>query len=477
MSRKKNMTLFEKILKASASLKLAVFVIVALGVISAVGTIIESKYDAEVAQKLVYHSKWMYGVMLLLCYNLIAVMVDRWPWKRHHTGFVLAHIGIIISLIGAYVTQHFGIDGSMAFELGQSQKFVTIPKKQLNVYAFLPETNSYKGLLDRPRDVDFFLNPPTEEDPYQLRFGANQFEIVDYYHYAVRESRVVRSDKDAAGPAIRYKIESSRANATEWLFVPRQSDSSESKFGPLTVRLARKDEAKYRGKNEVYFYAIDSERFGYKIFAEKAVGLVKTGVAKVGDVIQTGFMDIAIRFINYYDKSEEKVSYVEKQSPSNLTRNALRVKFNDELYWLGENSVLRVFSDQALYILSYGNLRLDLRKVTGDPNFDIKLEEFRVGRYQGTMRAASYESDVSVPGAGRHTISMNNPLKYRGLTFYQASFQEDDMGRPMASILSVNKDPGRGLKYLGSLLIVLGAIIMFYFKRLKFKSAQKGASK
>ena len=66
-------------------------------------------------------------------------------------------------------------------------------------------------------------------------------------------------------------------------------------------------------------------------------------------------------------------------------------------------------------------------------------------------------------------ISMNNPLKYDGFTFYQASFEQDDMGNPTASILSVNNDPGRFLKYLGSMLLVLGSIHLFYMKRRKVK--------
>ena len=77
-------------LKFLASLKLAVLIILALAIVSAVGTITEARFnDAEVAQKLVYHSPYMYGVLIVLCINLIAVMVDRWPWRPHHLGFVL----------------------------------------------------------------------------------------------------------------------------------------------------------------------------------------------------------------------------------------------------------------------------------------------------------------------------------------------------------------------------------------------------
>ena len=69
-------------------------------------------------------------------------------------------------------------------------------------------------------------------------------------------------------------------------------------------------------------------------------------------------------------------------------------------------------------------------------------------------------------------ISMNEPLDYQGYTFYQSSFQEDEMGKPIASVLSVNYDPGRWIKYIGSLLIVFGAIHLFYrrWKKAKGKS-------
>ena len=87
-----------------------------------------------------------------------------------------------------------------------------------------------------------------------------------------------------------------------------------------------------------------------------------------------------------------------------------------------------------------------------------------MGRHQGTLKAASYESLVEVEGE-EYLISMNEPLKRKGLTFYQSSFQEDDMGNPTHSILSVNKDSGRFLKYLGCLIITLGILALFYMRK------------
>jgi cytochrome c biogenesis protein ResB len=59
---------------------------------------------------------------------------------------------------------------------------------------------------------------------------------------------------------------------------------------------------------------------------------------------------------------------------------------------------------------------------------------------------------------------MNHPLKQNAFTIYQSSYETDESGTPRYSILSVNQDPGRWIKYSGALMIVLGIISMFYFK-------------
>ena len=99
---------------------------------------------------------------------------------------------------------------------------------------------------------------------------------------------------------------------------------------------------------------------------------------------------------------------------------------------------------------------------------DLTLGPVEVKHYQGTSKAASYESVVAVDGLGEHLISMNEPLKMNGLLFYQSSFEDGPNG-PTASIFAVNYDPGRWLKYLGSLIMSLGIILLFYFKKYYIK--------
>lgn len=445
-----------KTLKFLASLKLAVIVIVAIAIISAVGTVYEARYDAEVAQKLVYHSFWMYLIMGTLCINLIAVMVDRWPWKQHHTGFVLAHIGIIILLLGSLITQKFGIDGNMAFSIGEESRNVVIRERDFFVYASFDGQAMQRIYSGAP---DFLKNPPSQKQPFKINLGSDVAEIFEYHHFAFRQSEIIPSQDIHDPPAVRFQLENANVNLTEWLKRDRTQKISEIDLGPAKVVFAEQKPAP-SGRNEIVLITKPkSLQMDYVIY-NKDRSLRSQGKIEQGQTIATGWMGLKLRVLRFLPNALEKVQYIPSGS-SPMANSALRFKFRDQDYWLGLNSVLRIYLEDRIYLFSYGHRRLQL-------DFPLRLIDFRVGNYQGTQRAASYESEVDVPGQGKTLISMNEPLKHQGFTFYQASFERDERGQPVTSVLSVNYDPGRWIKYLGSLLMVLGSVVLFYFKRVQW---------
>jgi len=96
----------------------------------------------------------------------------------------------------------------------------------------------------------------------------------------------------------------------------------------------------------------------------------------------------------------------------------------------------------------------------------------------GTMTPASFESFVDLfdgTSSKAHHLFMNNPLDYRNFTFYQASYFQLGQGQGYGSVLSVNYDPGRPWKYLGSLLLVLGSTWHFYLQKKKKKGPKNKA--
>jgi hypothetical protein len=462
---------FEQLFRFFASLKLAVIVIVMIGVISAIGTIVESQYDANYAQKIVYHSPYMYFALALLCVNLINVMVDRLPWKPHHAGFICAHIGIILVIVGSLVTKLYGLDGSMAIDIGGRSRFVMIPDQEFAIYSSFG-TGGWEP-IQRMR-ADFLVNPPDPEKN-KFKLGDKEGYLKEYYHYAQVDQKLVSSSDPQDGPALRVQLQNANVNMTEWLIHDRKQPQTALELGPAKVIMTEL-EYKHESGNAIVLKPVpNSEELYYEIYTASKGGLTKKGKAAAGDVIETGWMALQMRLLKYMPQAKQELTFKKLEKPlGENTTSALLMNFDGKDYWIALNSNVRVFTDTNVFLFSFANQRVDI-------GFDMHLKEFNIGRYQGTMRAASYSSDVYGEGFGDHHISMNEPLKFSGLTFYQASYNENAQGQVTQSILSVNKDPGRFLKYLGSALIVLGTIIMFYFKRYRMKifstlESKEGAS-
>lgn len=452
MKKNKFIQLIEKLFDFMASLKLAVIVIVLIAVISAVGTIYESMYDRVYAQKLVYHSFWMWMILALLAVNITAVLFDRWPWKRHHLSFIFAHFGIIILLIGSVITYVAGLDGSMVFEIGGKNRFVQLQDNEVAIYTSL-DGAQYRSLFDQR--VDFF-NRNLKKNPLEIKLKEGLFQVIEYNHFTVPEQKIVASEEKSESPAIQFLIEGSRATESSWLFKDKTKMLDNFQMGPASVTLADADYQRV-DKNEIIF-KVKNDQLHYEIYKEGQDKATKTGVWKLGDVIETGWMDFKVRVLNFYPDANVERKFIPQQYPSALTVPAIKVKYKEKTYDVGLNSPLKIFESDRVHVFTWGGRRHDI-------GFEMKLNKFNVGRYQGTNKAMTYESLVEVEGEAKPiVISMNEPFDKAGLRFFQSSFQEDKEGNPTHSVFSVNKDPGRWVKYMGSLLIFLGIIMLFYFR-------------
>jgi YHS domain-containing protein len=448
-------------------LKLAVTVILAVGCLTAWGTIVESKLDADAAHKLVYSSIWMYLIMATLAVNLTAVMIDRWPWKSKHLGFIFAHIGLLVLMCGAIVTKYFGVDGSLTVGVGEKSRHIMVGETDFTVYSSF-DGSQYTKLYDH--EVDFFLRPP-QKYPLQVELPTGLVRVVDFLPYALREEKYVESDRETDGPAIRFQIQNSKVSLSEWLLAQARGTDVVKDLGPAQVVFTTGVFKNSGGRNTIVLRrkqnAISTDAtLEYEIHTVRDPKNIKRGLVKPGDTIETGWMGLVFRVLKFIPSAKQEVKFIDHKKPSPLTTAALKIEYAGKEYWIALNSMLKLFNDQAVFVVAYTNRRLDL-------GFDVTLKEFNVGRYQGTMRAASYESVVDIPVIGSKVISMNEPLKYGDYTVYQASFQQDDNGRPVASVFSVNRDPGRWIKYLGSFFVVFGTIYMFWFKNRARKAAAK----
>lgn len=454
---------WKSLVKFFASAKMAVVILVLLALMTAIGTFVEARYDAFAATKLVYHTPWMYGILALLSITLTAVMVDRWPWKQRHVPFLLAHVGILILLLGSYVTMQWGIDGTMRFGIGEKNRFVTVPITDLQIWSSF-DGDRYTQVLSQ--EVDFFSNDPKKK-PFKFDLLEGELKVVEYKPYVFPKKQIVASQAPRSGAAIRFVVQNANVNVNDWLLQSKENQPAEFNFGPAQMTLG-KAPSHPTGKNELFITPL-LDKVQYTVFYKDGKPS-KKGTLVEGQSFDTGWMGLRFKLLRFLPKAQEIYEFTDASRPTPMTTSAIRISVLGQDHWIQLNDVLKVFTNQSMYFISYGHRRLDL-------GFDLNLKKFEVGRYQGTTRAATYSSLVTTPENQDVLISMNEPLKYQGFTFYQASFQSGPQGEPIASILSVNKDPGRWLKYLGSLIISLGIVWLFVQRRRAARAQAPGKGK
>jgi hypothetical protein len=117
-----------------------------------------------------------------------------------------------------------------------------------------------------------------------------------------------------------------------------------------------------------------------------------------------------------------------------------------------------------------------LRPVRYYKPFSLHLKEFKHDRYPGTEIPKNFSSRVLLdrPDTGEKRevlIYMNNPLRYWGETYYQASFDRDDQG----SILQVVRNPSWLTPYFSCVLVSLGLMVQFLIHLFGFTAKRRAA--
>jgi hypothetical protein len=202
----------------------------------------------------------------------------------------------------------------------------------------------------------------------------------------------------------------------------------------------------------------------------------------------------------------------DKAKPPSAKRRAAKIRVTvdgkAEEFWLAGIPVQPIDeppgpTEEATVAASRRSVTVRLVPDAVDIGFDIKLDNFERKLDPGTSQASHFSSLVEFVSRGGKslvkapvTITMNAPVDFsdpasgRSYRLFQESFMGpwmpgDDLyekftkntsekpERLEASVLTVNYDPGRGVKYLGSGLIVAGIFTMFYMKAYFFRPRRK----
>jgi hypothetical protein len=158
----------------------------------------------------------------------------------------------------------------------------------------------------------------------------------------------------------------------------------------------------------------------------------------------------------------------DKSEPAALVE--ISVGDKAEQVWLRRNDPAY---GQSTLALPGGTLALSYEDGRVPLGFSLGLIECRRELNPGRVGNAAFSSKVRVVDPQRgldqeRLISMNQPLTHGNITFYQSSSGEAGHGRK-TSTFHVASDPGRPLKYGGSLMICLGIAVMFSTRAYSFQ--------
>lgn len=512
--------ILKKIEHFFGNLKTAVVLLSVYSVAMIIGTFQESWHGADYAKKLVYTSPGFLGLQLCIFLSIYFATTLRFPYQKRLKGFYIIHLGLLIIFGGAFITHYGGLDAQMILEPSRPQNQVKLSKHLLQIRESgekatlkLPATTSRKKLNLRYKDFLLEEFYPYARDKQFWENGGQgysaQYELFnENFSEELTLSLNPLSSYESSlqlGPLNVHLLPeemsscfASKNNYFLWnkskrtcILVENQQELT-LKSGKKVVALA------YEGKKLVFFpedsplpyneklqpltksplVILDKGYFAQKphlfLFAKKMAYFAKEQKAwlvrefLLGQTKKLPWMGFQITSLIATHKRypEQRPAYEKPWMENNQVPESffqtLKIKTPEGgNIWAKSNSRLRYRSKNKVYEISIENEKINLP-------YQITLLNFIMDKDPGTNSPASFKSKVHLldrETALTQEISMNKPLKYKGLTFYQASYFETSKG--YGSVLSVNYDPGRPIKYMGSLLLVLGAMIHFWPRKKK----------
>jgi hypothetical protein len=126
-------------------------------------------------------------------------------------------------------------------------------------------------------------------------------------------------------------------------------------------------------------------------------------------------------------------------------------------------------TDPQTFTFQGRTYQIALRPVRYYKPYSVTLLAFNHDIYPGTDIPKNFSSRIHLndPKTGEDRdilIYMNNPLRYRGETFFQASFEPGDRG----TILQVVRNPASLAPYIACLLVAIGLLVQFLAHLLAF---------
>jgi hypothetical protein len=227
------------------------------------GTLMESWHGRPTAVQLVYRTWWFATLLALLGVNIFVAAAKKWPWRRHQTGFLITHAGLLTLVAGGLLDSLAGTSGTLTLvdsddlaaarhgphtsgrllDRGEQRLRVQRPRRdEVFEAAFDPGPLPWSTTETLPRRVDgltAFLAALARPLPpgWRCNLGDDtHLEVLAYYpHVRVEPFRAV--DGPSAFPAVQVQLVSTMTGLLPPQWVAYHSGQRSVRLGPGLVEM------------------------------------------------------------------------------------------------------------------------------------------------------------------------------------------------------------------------------------------------
>ena len=458
------MIFVKKIWSFLISMKLMLALVFMFAFASAVGTFIENDYGINTSWALIYSSRWFEAIQVLLGISIIGNIFKYKMLQVKKIPVLIFHVGFLVILIGSGVTRYYGYEGVMHIREGATEHRMLSSDALLQIKA--------------KKDSSEFKR---EDVVYMSELGGRSFSN----SLDIEDKKVVVSYKNFIDKAVETAVEDPNGTPIA-VFVILTPQGPEKYFlkrgesmdvGPLAVYFDKEPLINNKRilqlsleNSEIYF--VSNTPIKWLKMIDQSEGTYEVGVKYKFDARKMyDIKDVKLVSKAVFNKGVVKVVSADEYKKTmkmelNMEKNALSALIVDVQY-NGEHKEVALMGKGKRYMgyaehFKMGDTEFTLEwgsKIIELP-FSLRLRDFKLLKYPGSMSPSSYESQVTLIDEKNlvmreHRIYMNHILDYGGYLFFQSSYDKDEKG----TILSVNHDPGKWPTYLGYTLLIIGMFL------------------
>lgn len=324
-----------------------------------------------------------------------------------------------------------------------------------------------------------------EDAAFKLGDSYYTATLIDFIPRAgVENNRLIDKEDGPPNPAVKFELrgpEGVEEHLTFALFPELGSlHGAQTPKTGVNVTYEYPLDGSASGRNQMDLFLSPEGRLHYR--ATNTAGASSGGSLNEGERVDTTWNGVSLQVdaLHTHAVVERIVVDAGEDAPMPHNNPAARVRLEHN----GDKAsgIITFNSPRAMMVggercvVEFGQRRVPV-------GFTMELIDFRAPRYPGTNNPARFESDVRLIDEKldlrrEQMVYMNNPLIHNGFKVYQASYIEGENGGPDISIFSVAYAPGTPIIYLGSIVMVLGMIILYRSRKLYFPNhyAARGAN-